>query len=94
MSSNQLEDQELAMLSLNLLQISLVDIHTLMIQQVLANDTWWERMTPDDVRALTPLIYTHINPYGTSELDMQKRMPLMAAERIKIKCVGDELCRW
>ncbi|MEE9149494.1 MAG: Tn3 family transposase [Candidatus Tectomicrobia bacterium] len=79
MSSNRLEDQELAMLSLHLLQISLVYINTLMIQQVLADDTWWERMTPDDLRALTPLIYAHINPYGTFELDMQKRMPLMAA---------------
>jgi hypothetical protein len=31
------------------------------------------------LRALTPLIYAHINPYGTFELDMRKRMPLMAA---------------
>jgi TnpA family transposase len=79
MSSNRLEDQELAMLSLHLLQISLVYINTLMIQQVLTDDTWWERMTPDDLRALTPLIYAHVNPYGTFELDMQKRLPLIAA---------------
>jgi len=79
MSSNRMEDQELAMLSLHLLQISMVYINTLMIQQVLADDSWWERMTPDDLRALTPLIYAHINPYGTFELDMHKRMPLMAA---------------
>ena len=79
MSSNRMEDQELAMLSLHLLQISLVYINTLMIQQVLTDDTWWERMTPDDLRALTPLIYAHINAYGTFELDMRKRMPLMAA---------------
>ena len=79
MASNRLEDQELAMLSLHLLQISLVYMNTLMIQQVLADDTWWERMTPEDLRALTPLIYAHINPYGTFELDMKRRMPLLAA---------------
>ena len=79
MSSNQLEDQELAMLSLHLLQISLVYINTLMIQQVLTDDMWWKRMTPDDLRALTPLIYAHINPYGTFDLDMQKRLPLIVA---------------
>ena len=33
-------------------------------------------MQPDDLRALTPLIYAHINPYGTFDLDMQKRLHL------------------
>ncbi len=78
-ATNRLEDQELAILSLHLLQISLVYINTLMIQQVLTDHTWWERMKPDDLRALTPLIYAHINPYGTFELDMQKRLYLQAA---------------
>ncbi len=50
-----------------------------MIQQVLANRVWLDRMEPDDLRALTPLIYAHINPYGTFELDMQKRLHLEAA---------------
>jgi Tn3 transposase DDE domain len=67
------------MLSLHLLQIALVYINTLMIQQVLTDQAWWERMAPDDLRALTPLIYAHINPYGRFDLDMQKRLPLMAA---------------
>ena len=78
-ATNRLEDQELAILSLHLLQISLVYINTLMIQQVLTDHTWWEQMKPDDLRALTPLIYAHINPYGTFELDMQKRLYLQAA---------------
>ena len=51
----------------------------LMIQQVLAEQAWLDRMPPDDWRALTPLIYAHINPYGTFELDMQKRLHLEAA---------------
>jgi TnpA family transposase len=78
-ATNRLEDQEVAMLSLHLLQISLVYINTLMIQQVFTDQAWWERMKPDDLRALTPLIYAHINPYGRFDLDMQKRLHLMAA---------------
>jgi hypothetical protein len=34
-------------------------------------------MGADDLRALTPLIYKHINPYGKFELDMEKRIPLV-----------------
>jgi hypothetical protein len=74
-----LEDQELAMLALHLLQMAMVYINTLMIQQVLTDDVWWARMTPDDLRALTPLIYTHMTPYGTFRLDMNERLPLEAA---------------
>ena len=72
-------------LALHLLQISLVCINTLMIQQVLTDQVWWERMHPEDLRALTPLIYAHINPYGTFELDMQKRIHLTLLEPIEEK---------
>ena len=30
----------------------------------------------EDFRALTPLIYAHVNPYGTFRLDMNERIPL------------------
>lgn len=33
-------------------------------------------MTPEDFRALTPLIYTHINPYGNFDLNMDERIQL------------------
>ena len=33
-------------------------------------------MTPGRVRALTPLIYSHVNPYGLFRLDMEERLPL------------------
>jgi len=33
-------------------------------------------MTPEDFRALTPLVYAHINPYGTFKLNMAERLPL------------------
>src|SRR5207302_8085414 len=39
-SSNRQEDQELTMLSMHLLQVSLVYIQTLMIQDVLAEPEW------------------------------------------------------
>jgi TnpA family transposase len=37
------------MLSLHLLQISLVYVNTLMIQQVLGQDRWANAMSPDDL---------------------------------------------
>ena len=58
------------MLALHLLQNSLVYINTLMLQQVLAQDIWQNRFTKEDWRALTPLFYLHINPYGEFSLDM------------------------
>jgi hypothetical protein len=33
-------------------------------------------MEPEDLMALAPLIYRHINPYGKLELDMEKRIPV------------------
>lgn len=75
-ASNRLEDQELSVLSLHLLQLCLVYVNTLMIQQVLKENIWHERMMAADFRALTPLIYAHINPYGWFELDMDKRLPI------------------
>jgi len=31
-------------------------------------------MTGEDYRALTPLIYNHINPYGEFRIDQDKRL--------------------
>lgn len=77
-ATNRVEDQELAVLSLHLLQICLVYVNTLFIQEVLAEPAWRDRMTVDDWRGLTPLIYHHVNPYGRIELDMTQRMALAA----------------
>ena len=44
------------------------------LQQVLADPVWMQRMGPDDLRALTPLIYAHVNPYGVFRLDMAERL--------------------
>ena len=75
-ATNQLENQELSVLSLHLLQICLVYINTLMIQRVLQQKHWSEKLTPEDQRALTPLIYSHVTPYGTFRLDMNERLSL------------------
>ncbi|MGH8809774.1 MAG: Tn3 family transposase, partial [Noviherbaspirillum sp.] len=75
-ASNQLEDQELSVLSLHLLQNCMVYVNTLMIQSVLTDPAWRRRLKAEDYRALTPLIYTHVNPYGRFDLDMGHRLPI------------------
>ncbi|GAB6172486.1 hypothetical protein JCM15765_19640 [Paradesulfitobacterium aromaticivorans] len=47
-----------------------------MLHNILSNPKWFNLMTPEDFRALTPLVYTHINPYVTFKLDMHERLPL------------------
>jgi TnpA family transposase len=76
LSSNRREEQETAMLALHLLQISLVYVNTLMLQEVLAEPVWLARMTSDDRRGLTPLIYQHVSPSGVFDLDLTTRLPL------------------
>ncbi len=81
-STNHLEDQELAMLALHLLQISLVFIQTLMIQDVLSEPAWMNKMTKEDLRGLTPLIYSNVNPYGLIRLNMTERLVIERAEAV------------
>ena len=78
-STNCLEDQEVAVLSLHLLQSCLVYVNTLMIQSVLSEPEWMNKMKPDDLRALTPLIWSHVNPYGTFRLNLDERLPIQTA---------------
>lgn len=75
-ASNNRADQEIALLSLHLLQMCVVYVNTLMIQQVLGNPQWQQLLQAEDMRGLTPLIYAHINPYGTFQLDLSKRLNL------------------
>jgi hypothetical protein len=70
------------MLALHFLQNALVYINTLMLQRVLRETAWATRLTVEDLRALTPLIYSHVSPYGHFQLDMQTRLdiePLLEA---------------
>ncbi len=76
-SSNEVDAQEVAILSMHLLQAGLVYINTLMVQEVFSEPKWYDRMTEADWRGLTPLFYLHVNPYGRFDLDMEQRIPLM-----------------
>ena len=77
-ASNRLENQELSVLSLHLLQICLVYVNTLMIQRVLVQPHWEKRLNQRDLRAITPLIFSHVNPYGTFKLDLNERIELLS----------------
>lgn len=78
-SSNNVEAQEISLLSLHLLQASLVYVNTLMAQEVLSDPYWSGQMTGADWRGLTPLFFSHVNPYGSFNLDMEKRIQFVQA---------------
>ncbi|MEO8402195.1 MAG: Tn3 family transposase [Gammaproteobacteria bacterium] len=56
MSTNKKDDQELAVVCLHLLQVCMVYINTLIIQEVLSDPKWMNKLPPEDKRALTPLL--------------------------------------
>jgi TnpA family transposase len=75
-ATNRLEDQKLSVLALHLLQACLVYMNTLMLQRVLEEPAWMARMTEADMRALHPLPYAHVTPYGRFDLDLEQRIHL------------------
>ena len=87
-NTNNIEDQELAILCLHLLQACVVYINTLIIQQVLAQNHWQNRLTVEDYRALTPLFSGHINPYGIFLLDFSKRISINSNSYVKRSYTG------
>jgi Tn3 transposase DDE domain len=76
------------MLALHLLQNAMVYINTLMIQRVLSEPAWMGRLTTEDFRALMPLLYGHLSPYGTFVLDMTSRLDIESP--VIIFPTGDE----
>ena len=50
----------------------------LMVQDVLADEMWADRLTAEDKRGLTPLFWAHVAPYGEVRLDMGRRLALHA----------------
>ena len=73
-STNNTDDQSLTVACLHLLQVCMVYINTLIIQEVLSDPVWANKLTPEDKRALSPLIHAHINPYGLFPLDLYQRL--------------------
>jgi len=49
-----------------------VNAHRLTQQHVLEEREWLGRLTPTDLRALLPLKWQHVNPYGTFALYMNE----------------------
>jgi TnpA family transposase len=76
LAPNRVEDQEITMLCLHLLQNCMVYVNTLLVQRVLGEPVWVDRMGATERRALTPLFWGHINPYGIFRLDMAARLPI------------------
>ena len=69
-------ESEISMLCLHILQLSCVYINTLMLQEVISESDWLDKMTEEDKRAISPLLQEHINPYGQIQLDMSKRLKI------------------
>lgn len=59
-------------------------VNTLFLQTVLAEQEWAERLTEDARRALSPLFWTHVNPYGHFSLDMDSRLDLTRGAVIEL----------
>ncbi|WP_326640051.1 Tn3 family transposase [Streptosporangium sp. NBC_01755] len=70
------EHQEVSMLCLHLLQSALVFINTLLVQSVLKDPAWQQRLTDADKRGLSPLFWSNANLYGTIDIDMGHRIDL------------------
>ena len=73
------EHQEVSMLALHLLQSTLVHVNTLLLQRLLDEPRWRETLSDVDGRALTPLFWSNVNPYGRFRLDMDRHLDLELA---------------
>lgn len=73
-ASNRISDQEVSAHALHLLQASLVYVNTRMVQTILLDPKWGARLSERDYQGLTPLIYSHINPYGWFNVDLDQRI--------------------
>lgn len=78
------ESQEVSMLALHLLQSALVHVNTLLLQEILSEEKWQKRLTDADRRALSPLFWTHVNPYGRFELDMDSHLEVAATAAARV----------
>lgn len=76
MTSNRRDHHQQSMLALHLLQNCMIYINTLMIQKILQQSHWHNRLTKTDLRALSPLFWDHINPYGRYDIDPNVRFAL------------------
>lgn len=78
-NSNDPVIQEMTILSLHLLQNALIFVNTMLLDSVIITQDFFDKMTDKDFRSLTPLFTSNINPYGTFNLDLNKKSILEAA---------------
>jgi TnpA family transposase len=78
-ATNSREQQEVSTLCLQLLQNCLMLINTLLVEQTIERHELIARLSEEDRRALTPLFYEHVNPYGLFALDLDQPPLLEAA---------------
>jgi hypothetical protein len=57
-------------------RVAAQDLHELRHHPAAGKPNWLERMGASERRAMTPLFWGHVNPYGTFKLDMTARLPL------------------
>ncbi len=67
------------MSSLQLLQNCLMPINTILVERTVERQKLWNQSKPEDFRGITPLFYSHINPYGRFGLDLSRPSFLEAA---------------
>jgi len=80
-ATNSREQQEISVLALQLLQNCLMLINTLLVERTIEEQKLWDTLSVEDRRALTPLLYEHINPYGWFTLDLE-RPSFLVEERV------------
>lgn len=61
---------EVSALALHLVQAAIGYLNTVLIQIVLADPLWRERLTAIDRRGLSALFWSHLNLYGRLEVDL------------------------
>lgn len=79
LATNSREHQEISTLSLQLLQNCLMLINTILVERTIEQQGMLDRLSTEDLRALTPLFYEHINPYGIFAIDLDQPSFLEAA---------------
>ncbi|RBQ18478.1 hypothetical protein DP939_18375 [Spongiactinospora rosea] len=77
------EHVEVSALALHLVQATIGYLNTHLIQIILHDDPKLRaRLTPEDLRGLSALFWTHLNLYGRLELDMNRHLALgLAAQQ-------------
>jgi TnpA family transposase len=78
-ATNSREQLEISTLCLQLLQNCLMLINMLLVERTMAQHQLLEHLSEEDRRALSPLFYEHVNPYGLFALDLDRPSWLEAA---------------